>query len=279
VTLSENCQASHPCSYAYSKDCSHVKCASIHAGCEWLIKIDIRQFFESINEIQVFRIFRACGYEPLVAFELARLTTRLSRRKNPLERMRWMAESHYWLKYMIATYRSDSGHLPQGAPTSPMLANLVMRRFDAIAANIATDFGTVYTRYSDDLAFSSGDHSFGRKAANELIRRIYGLLQSFGMQPKVAKTNIAPPGARRVVLGLTVNDCRPRLTRTMKRRIECHVHYIEKLGYIVHAREREFASALGCFNYIQGLVSYAYQVDKEFGDTMRQRLSTVAPPF
>src|SRR5262249_15519185 len=63
----------HSNSFAYAPDTSIVRCARMHCGCRWLVKMDISRFFESISEIQVCRVFRQLGYRPLVAFQLARL--------------------------------------------------------------------------------------------------------------------------------------------------------------------------------------------------------------
>jgi hypothetical protein len=268
----------HASAAAYSRNCSPLRCAESHAGCQWLIKVDIRRFFESIDERKVYPVFRECGYDALVAFELTRLTTRASPPEHRSKLKRWQlpGASAYTIKRYRAPYL---GHLPQGAPTSPLLANLVMRPFDALADQIASDYDLTYTRYSDDLAFSSHDPNFTRKAATELIARVYGLLGSFALEPKSTKTNVVSPGARKVILGLTVNDNRPHLKREWKRQLECHVYFITKLGYVTHARERKFSSVLGCFRYVQGLVAYACQVDPEFGEPLRKQLATAAPPF
>src|SRR5882724_8848962 len=60
----------HGASHAYFKGSSPQRCAAVHSGSRWLVKLDIRQFFESISEIQVFQLFHTLGYEPLVSFEL-----------------------------------------------------------------------------------------------------------------------------------------------------------------------------------------------------------------
>jgi RNA-directed DNA polymerase len=63
----------HHRSFAFSKDASIYHCAGQHCGAQWLVKMDVSGFFGSISEIQVYRC-REAGYEPLVAFELARLS-------------------------------------------------------------------------------------------------------------------------------------------------------------------------------------------------------------
>ena len=65
----------HSCSHAFTPNSSICKCANRHSGARWLIKMDITGFFESVSEIQVYRVFKSLGYQKLVAFELARIST------------------------------------------------------------------------------------------------------------------------------------------------------------------------------------------------------------
>jgi RNA-directed DNA polymerase len=119
----------HHCSFAFSPKSSIVRCAAQHCGARWLVKLDVSGFFGSISEIQVYRAFRTAGYQPLIAFELARLTTyapsKSSRYVNPIWQVRGAPK-------VIVSYNSQNvGFLPQGAPTSPMLSNLIMRDWPA----------------------------------------------------------------------------------------------------------------------------------------------------
>jgi RNA-directed DNA polymerase len=116
----------HHASVAYAPGSSIVECAKYHCGSRWLVKIDVRNFFESISEIQAFRVFAELGYARLLAFELGRICTRRygnSRRNN---RMVWkQVDGFYSIRKYGNTYGNSRqlGHLPQGAPTSPMLSN------------------------------------------------------------------------------------------------------------------------------------------------------------
>jgi RNA-directed DNA polymerase len=67
-----------PVSTAYSPGSGPVSNAAQHCGCRWLVKVDVRRFFESISERQVYRVFRLIGYPALLSFELTRLCTRFS---------------------------------------------------------------------------------------------------------------------------------------------------------------------------------------------------------
>src|ERR1019366_2128249 len=99
------------------------------------------------------------------------------------------------------------GHLPQGAPTSPMLANLAVASFDKEVAAIAADASLVYTRYADDLFLSTrGD--FSRDRAAGVIGKVFESMGRIGLSPNVAKTRVSPPGTRKIVLGLGVESGR-----------------------------------------------------------------------
>jgi RNA-directed DNA polymerase len=65
----------HSCSFAYFPDRGVLEAAQRHSGCTWLVKMDIRDFFDSITERRVYRVFRAMGYSALLCFQLARIST------------------------------------------------------------------------------------------------------------------------------------------------------------------------------------------------------------
>jgi len=166
----------HEASKAYAPKCSTVDVARLHCGSRWLVKIDITSFFESVSEIDVYNVFRSLEYSSLVSFELARICTRLTRslrhKKSP-----WLVR---YRRAVITTYWQDQlGHLPQGAPTSPMLANLVMREADELISKLAQESGLLYTRYSDDLIFSTTNEDFTRADAEALVRNVEGILARF----------------------------------------------------------------------------------------------------
>lgn len=269
--------ASHPAAMAYKRGCTPLACASVHSGARWLVKVDVRQFFESISEIQAYRVFRGADYGSLISFEMARLVTRLSTSRARLEAPPWKARHPF--RYRVSEYQSPRiGHLPQGAPTSPMLANLAMVQCDRILEEYTRCYGVTYTRYSDDLIFSSGE-PFERKNATSLIRRVYEILGSHGLSPQTSKTIVAPSGSRRVVLGLLVDQASPRLTREFRSRLENHVFHLCTKGPVRHAEKRGFVSVKGMRRHIEGLLAYAMSVDPEFARRQQDRLASVEWPL
>lgn len=263
-------------SFAYIRGGGIVPAARLHAECKWLIKLDVTNFFESILEPDVYRVFYEMGYQPLVAFELARLCTRVRARGNPIH-IRKGDPNSLGLPY----HDVRIGHLPQGAATSPLLANLTARPLDASLLAFAVREGFFYTRYADDLAFSSRSE-FSRPKALELVHQVYDLMQQHGLWPNKAKTKIVPPGARKVILGLLVDSAAPRLTKEFKARVRTHIHFLlrEDMGPSRHAQYRGFDSILGLQRHVYGLVAYAAGVEPEWAHLARAELARVAwPPF
>lgn len=253
-----------PYSYAFEKGQSIYDCAEQHLGCRWLIKIDLRNFFESLSEIQVYRVFKGVGYNSLIAFELARLCTKDSKASKKNEFPCWKNRQAKG----IPSYQSTKvGHLPQGAPTSPKLANLIARALDNEIAAISDEYGLVFTRYADDLTFSTAATTFNRGVAREFVRKIYGVFPKYGLTPHTQKTHIVPPGARKVVLGLLVDGSKVRLSKDFRSKLECHWYYSAK-DPIGHSEKRGFQSLFGLKNYVNGLIAYARQIDSEYVDKL-----------
>ncbi|WP_428685046.1 reverse transcriptase family protein [Sphingopyxis sp.] len=263
----------HPASFAFAPNSSIFRCAEMHCGARWLIKLDISGFFGSISEIQVYRVFLNAGYAPLVAFELARLCTHAPSQSARYQRVEWRA--HRCWKYTIGFYRQqDLGFLPQGAPTSPMLSNLVMTGMDRLLAALAVKEGLTYTRYSDDITFSTTGN-YDRQRAVEVIQMTTRLLGQIGLKVNDRKTRIVPPGARKVVLGLLVDGPEPNLSRDFRDRLRQHLHYIEKLGPEAHQAARGFDTISGLYRHVRGLIDFAKSVDAEYAAAMRDRFDAI----
>lgn len=269
----------HDGSVAFSKGDTLYKAVEPHCQAKWLVKIDVKGFFESISEASVYRLFDSLGFEPLIAFEMARLCTRDPHDAQHKEEQ-W--ENHEFASpYVIGQYMHGvQGHLPQGAPTSPMLANLVCRGLDERLATIAEEGNLNYTRYADDITYSSSDPNFGRGKAKTLIQRVYRELARQGLCPNTTKTAIVPPSARKIVLGLSVEEETPRLTRHFKDLLRQHIHYLThpEAGPIKHASTRKFASVAGLRHHVGGLLAYATQIEPDWAAKQRMRFAEIEWP-
>ncbi len=271
----------HSASKAFAPDCTLLRAAEPHCGAKWLIKVDVQNFFESVSEIAVYRAFRRLGYQALMSFELARVCTRLGSWTRRRSHQQWNRDP--WRRYEIEAYKHNMGrigHLPQGAPTSPMLANIAMHTVDEELHALALTFGLAYTRYADDLVFSTMDPAFTRKQAATVVGRVYRILGRYGFAPNVAKTQIVPPRARKVVLGLLVDEPSPRLPREFREKMRMHLYYLKKngVGPARHAARRGFTAVAGLRNVLYGLTAFATQIEPQYGESMRKELDSIAWP-
>lgn len=255
--LRTDAAAPNAASFAYYRDRGLLAAAKRHAGCRWLVKMDIRDFFDSLTERHVYRVFRDLGYGALLSFQLARICTRV--RKQDPQDVRWTLG-------VPGYFNRRQGRLPQGAPTSPGLANLAVRPLDERLKALADARGWTYTRYADDLAFSTRDAS-DRTAARDLVKAVRQELVRFGLSPNNAKTVIAGPGSRRLVLGLLVDGPVPRLTRDFRGRIETHLYALgaASIGPAKHRQARNFASLIGMRHHIAGLIAFAFHIEPAYG--------------
>lgn len=255
---------SHPSSYAYQAGRSIVQCAHEHLGAKWLVKLDLHDFFGTIGELSVYRIFTDLGYSRLVSLEMARICTRLPGPRS----------DHGYNTYSYPTIRSYAvrarGSLPQGAPTSGALANAAALELDQKLAAAASTHGVVYTRYSDDLTFSAGA-DFDRGRAATLIGHVGSIIREERFAVHKKKTRVVPPGARHVVLGLLLGPTSVQLLPEFKRRIDVHIRGVDRFGLVQHAAHRGFRSIISLVNHVDGCLAFAVGVDSNHAGQARMR--------
>lgn len=260
---------------AYVPGGSHIKNAERHVGASWIIKIDIVNFFESISERQVYYVFRELGYRALVAFNLARLCTRILPHKldnRKYNKKRWSSKKQYaYCNSKVA------GHLPQGAPTSPMLANLVCVMLDAKLQCIASEYGLSYTRYADDMTFSG--HFEGKKTALIFMREISNTVINYGFSINSQKSSIAKDGGRKIVTGLSVDGENIRLPRAYKDKIRQEIFYIKKYSLEGHCSRTRKGNRFSYIMHLAGKIRYAILVEPTFGNKMMSEFVNIFPDF
>jgi RNA-directed DNA polymerase len=276
----------HPASFAFHSTGGIRKCAAQHCGARWLFQFDLSDFFYSVNEAQVFKEFCKMGYRDLLAFEFARLctTTRLSYDKR--EYLKWRPDKarHERLGLELNNripYKLTSGVLgvlPQGAPSSPMLSNLVAGKLDEMLSNLANEYGFVYTRYADDITLSAV-HLPSGVGIGSIHNRIINCIRYSGFKENKEKIRIAGPGSKKIVLGLLVDGAEPRISRETYKRIDRHLHATEKYGLEATAIHEGFDSAFGFYNHLVGLVRYVHDVDRKRWNEFSARIANIAVPW
>ncbi|MCM8542883.1 MAG: retron St85 family RNA-directed DNA polymerase [Lentisphaeraceae bacterium] len=186
----------HPCSYAYRKGKSIVDNARVHCGKAVIIKMDIRDFFPSVKADKIHNLFLKLGWNKEVADKLTELCT--------------------W----------DNG-LPQGAPTSPALSNIILYELDKKLFSMARGFKASYSRYADDLTFSLVEDK------PEIVRSIIKLTQlavekeGFRINFKKGKMNVLRNHQHQRICGITVNSDKPTLSRKERRKLRAIKHHLD----------------------------------------------------
>jgi hypothetical protein len=267
----------HPAAYAYVPGVSTVQCAQQHASSHTVIRLDIADFFHSVKERSVFDVLLGLGRSRLSTYELTGLvtiesdsaTSRINSGSGPspvpTPRVAFCPRcgrelTHPERNYMYQGQRE--GHLPQGAPTSGLLSNLVMKPIDEWLWAYARRHRLRYTRYSDDMHFSSTSTSaVTREVTDALVADVRNVLDAFGFRLNDRKTRVLRPGSRRQVLGLLVDGPTPRLPKEMRRRIDMNLRGVREHGLVRHAAHLGMADAMSAYQYISGLISYASGVE------------------
>lgn len=206
----------HSAAHGFVKGRSPLTHAQLHVGKRVLLRLDLENFFGTVTFARVRHVFATAGYATSVSRRLAALCTtsvpwpemhRLPRPTHPEEvpeaaRLRRQAFTR---------------HLPQGAPTSPTLANCVAFHLDTRLAAAANAAGATYSRYADDLAFS-WDRDPGR-GVERFVTLVSAIAADEGFTVQHRKTRVMRPNQRQELAGIVVNQ-RPNPRRQDLERLE-----------------------------------------------------------
>lgn len=165
-----SCVEIKDCVHGFVKGKSIVTNAKCHVAKKEILCLDISDFFPSTKLSKVIDVFKKLGYIDAVAEYLATLCT-------------------------------YNGELPQGAPTSPALSNIIFTTIDEQLMLFAKENDLTYTRYADDLTFSTNSNNI-----EEFIDEIECIINEFGYTLNKNKTHIMKDNYRKMVTGLVVNE-------------------------------------------------------------------------
>jgi len=181
----------HHAAHGFRRGRSILTNARPHVGQGVVLRLDLADFYPSVTYGRVVALFRSLGYCREVACWLARLTTTSTPRA-------WLEHASF-----IESRRLARRHLPQGAPTSPALANLSAFVADLRLAGLARSFNVQYTRYADDLTFSGPTQFRGSlRVFLPLVRQILAE-EHFTLQRR--KTRVERASQQQRVTGVVVN--------------------------------------------------------------------------
>jgi len=210
---------------AYRYGTSTIKNAYQHIKKHTMLKLDIRHFFDNINY-------------PIV--------------KEKVFVKEKYSESNRILLSLLCIYNDA---LPQGAPTSPIISNIIMKEFDNIVGDWCKKKRISYTRYCDDMTFSG---YFNEK---EVISFVKAELKKMGFYLNDNKTVIAGKGQKQIVTGIIVNE-KLNTPLSYRRKIRQELYYCKRFGIKSHLQRKKLSiSEPDYLKKLLGKVNYVLSVD------------------
>ncbi len=257
----------HPAAQGFLKGRSIKTFAAPHVGQRVLLRMDLTDFFPSISGARIQTVFRTMGYPESVADLLGGICT------NAAPRDVWIKPAFdtdvIQLRDARALYTRP--HLPQGAPTSPALANLCAYRVDCRLAGLAKSAGAEYTRYADDLAFS-GAETFERRV-KRFSTHVAAILHEEGFAVHHRKTRIMRQGVRQHLAGLVANQ-RVNVLRADFDRLKATLTNCIRLG--AGSQNRDAHPSFR--SHLEGRVGFVEMVNPAKGGRLRALLERIEWP-
>ena len=211
----------HPSAHGFVAGRSTRSGAQPHVGAELVISLDLESFFASVAAGRIYGVFKSIGYPEPVAHLLTGLCTHAT----PVHVLSAMPQTTDGSAAFRLRRRLAVAHLPQGAPSSPQLANLCAFHLDRRLAAYSAAVGATYTRYADDLTFSGSNLAVRQRGIVAAVSRI---TREEGFLLNAGKTRIRGQDERQQVTGVVVNHATrvPREQYDLLRAIlhNCVVH-------------------------------------------------------
>lgn len=202
--------------YGFVPGRSHIDAAGAHCGADWVYSVDIKDFFQTTRVDIVRQALGELGYSEHAA-------------------------------HLIGALTCYAGFLAQGAPSSPVLSNLVFLPHDIQLEQFATEHDLTYTRYADDIVFSGrGEPPHGMQ---ELVRQT---IEAGGWAVAEKKEKLFRKPYRLKVHGLLIDSAAPRLTKGYRRRIRALRHLLQE----DRIRPEDLSKTVGHLNYADQVSSW-----------------------
>lgn len=195
--------------------------AKVHAGSIYVYNIDLKDFFPSIDQARVWGRLKNAPFNLSAAqnrLELANIIASLCCHEMEVERL---GASGSFVKMIKSV-------LPQGAPTSPTFSNIICERLDIKLSVAAKKFGLRYSRYADDITFSSMHNVYQKDS--EFLSEIQNIIAGQNFHIKESKTRLQKQGFRQEVTGLVVNE-KPNVNKRYISQLRMWIYYWEQYGY------------------------------------------------
>ncbi|WP_432699747.1 retron St85 family RNA-directed DNA polymerase [Kluyvera cryocrescens] len=224
--------SSSPFSIGFEKHQSILNNATPHIGANFILNIDLEDFFPSLTAKKVFGVYHSLGYNRAISSCLTK----------------------------ICCYQNL---LPQGAPSSPKLANLICSKLDYRIQGYAGSRGLIYTRYADDLTLSAQSMKKVLKAKDFL----FSIIPTEDLVINTKKTCISGPRSQKKVTGLVISQEKAGVGRLKYKELRAKIHHVfaGRSQEIEHVRGwLSFLSSVDLKSYRRLLV-YISKLEKKYG--------------
>ena len=224
------------CVHGFAEGKSVASNASMHTAKNYVLNIDLKDFFPTITYTRVVKSLKELGFNDEVSDIIARLCT------IPM----WDEQ--------IQMLRNS---LPQGSPASPLLSNIVCSTLDQRLSVLAKRYGLTYSRYADDITFSS-NHSVYAKDG-EFFKEFEDIVRSSGFKINEKKTRLQKRGSRQEVTGIIVGE-KINTYRQFTKNLRAAVFHAETNG----CTPREFNNIMGRVSYMAMVKGHDAPIVKRF---------------
>lgn len=246
-----HCDTSH----GFIREKSILTNAEPHIGKDIVINIDLKDFFPTISYKRVKGLFRNFGYSEQTAIIFALICTQAETETVEMDGV---------------TYYVQKGErfLPQGSPASPAISNIIAYKLDKKVQGLAKKLGFTYTRYADDLSFSTTKEN--EQNINKLLYFLRQIVGSEGFTMHPEKTHIMRKGGLQKVTGIVVNE-KLNIDRNRLRQFRALLHNIEMNGW----KDQKWGRANNLIHAIEGYIHFIQMVNPDKGAKFKEQLAKI----
>lgn len=248
----------HEAAHGFLTGKNIVSNARVHVGAKIIINFDLENFFPSITYKRVKGVFASLGFSEAIATIFALICT---------------APETEEIEIDGKTYFVGLGerHLPQGSPASPAISNIIGRRLDKSLTKIAENLNFKYTRYADDLTFSTDSAD---AEITKLMSQIRFVSEKQGFVVNENKTRILRRGRQQEVTGIIVND-KISIDRKTLRKFRAALHQAENKGL----ENLRWGNSPDVIASLRGYANFVFMVDKEKGFIFQQQVKRIIEKY
>ena len=245
--------------HGFIKDKSIVTNAQPHIGQDIVINIDLKDFFPTITYNRVKGLFGKLGYSEQMSIIFALICT-----QSETEKVEMDGVTYYVNK--------NNRFLPQGSPASPAISNLIAYKLDKRIQGLCKKLGFTYTRYADDLSFSTTKDN--AKNINRLLLFIKQVVETEGFSINKEKTHIMRKGGQQKVTGIVVNK-KLNVERNQLRKFRALLHNIEQNGWA----NQKWGSSPHLISSVEGYINFIQMVNAGKAVKFREQLKRIVAKY